>query len=173
VSSRWTITWRVSFAQKGSSRKRPILRQERWPQPNLTALFSGRGGPPCLRGLRSERKLGLRAVLTGLVLLTVTLTAILIHATWFYTACQNVPDVVGQLNHQIVGSVQDEVRGTLNDAWSVKETVRSIFVQETIKDRRGQTRIYLSRTVVVASDALMDRARVSRRSLLWRAESCR
>jgi adenylate cyclase len=133
VSSRWTITWRVSFAQKGSSRKRPILRQERWPQPNLTALFSGRGGPPCLRGLRSERKLGLRAVLTGLVLLTVTLTAVLIHATWFYTARQNVADVVGQLNRQIVGSVQHEVRGTLNDAWSVQEAVRSIFVQEAIK----------------------------------------
>jgi adenylate cyclase len=83
--------------------------------------------------LRSERKFGLRAVLTGLVLLTATLTAIFFHATWFYTARQNVADVVGQLNRQIVGSVQHEVRGTLNDAWSVQEAVRSIFVQEAIK----------------------------------------
>jgi adenylate cyclase len=129
VSSRWTITWRVSFAQKGSSRKRPILRQELWPQPNLTALFSASVSPR----LRSERKFGLRVVLTGLVLLTVALAAILMHATWFYTARQNVADVVGQLNRQIVGSVQHEVRGTLNDAWSVQEAVRSIFVQEAIK----------------------------------------
>jgi adenylate cyclase len=72
-------------------------------------------------------------VLTGLVLLTVTLTAILIHLTWFYAARRNVADVVRQLNRQIVGSVQHEVRGTLNDAWSVQEAVRSIFFQEAVK----------------------------------------
>src|SRR5260370_30986694 len=78
-------------------------------------------------------KLGLRAALTGLVLLAVAVTAILIHLTWFYAARRNVADVVGQLNRQIVGSVQHEVRGTLNDAWSVQEAVRSIFCQEAIK----------------------------------------
>jgi adenylate cyclase len=82
---------------------------------------------------RAARKLGLRAALTGLVLLTVAVTAILIHLTWFYNARRNVADVVGQLNRQIVGSVQHEVRGTLNDAWSVQEAVQSIFFQEAIK----------------------------------------
>jgi adenylate cyclase len=82
---------------------------------------------------RPARKLGLRAALTGLVLLTVMVTAILIHLTWFYNARRNVADVVGQLNRQIVGSVQHEVRGTLNDAWSVQEAVQSIFFQEAIK----------------------------------------
>jgi hypothetical protein len=85
-------------------------------------------------------------VLTGLVLLTVTLTAILIHLTWFYAARRNVADVVGQLNRQIVGSVQHEVRGTLNEAWSVQEAVRSIFFQEAIEvgDPLG-TVLHLSR----------------------------
>jgi adenylate cyclase len=87
-------------------------------------------GPP---EARAARKLGLRAALTGLVLLTVIVTAILIHLTWFYAARRNVADVVGQLNRQIVGSVQHEVRGTLNDAWSVQEAVQSIFFQEAIK----------------------------------------
>jgi adenylate cyclase len=82
---------------------------------------------------RPPRKLGLRTALTGLVLLTVAVTAILIHLTWFYNARRNVADVVGQLNRQIVGSVQHEVRGTLNDAWSVQEAVQSIFFQEAIK----------------------------------------
>jgi adenylate cyclase len=81
----------------------------------------------------ARRKLGLRAALTGLVLLTVSATAILIHLTWFYAARRNVADVVGQLNRQIVGSVQHEVRATLNNAWSVQEAVRSIFFQEAIK----------------------------------------
>ena len=71
--------------------------------------------------------------LTGLVLLTVMVTAVLIHLTWLYAARRNVADVVGQLNRQIVGSVQHEVRGTLNDAWSVQEAVQSIFFQEAIK----------------------------------------
>ena len=82
---------------------------------------------------RPQHKLGLRTALTGLVLLTVAVTAILIHLTWFYAARRNVADVVGQLNRQIVGSVQHEVRATLNDAWSVQEAMRSIFFQEAIK----------------------------------------
>ena len=52
---------------------------------------------------RAQHKLGLRTALTGLVLLTVAVTAILIHLTWFYAARRNVADVVGQLNRQIVG----------------------------------------------------------------------
>ena len=55
---------------------------------------------------RAQHKLGLRTALTGLVLLTVAVTAILIHLTWFYAARRNVADVVGQLNRQIVGSVR-------------------------------------------------------------------
>jgi adenylate cyclase len=83
--------------------------------------------------LGARRKLGLRTALIGLVLLTVAVTAILIHLTWFYASRRNVADVVGQLNRQIVDSVQHEVRGTLNDAWAVQEAVRSIFFQEAIK----------------------------------------
>jgi adenylate cyclase len=71
--------------------------------------------------------------LTGLVLLTVMVTAVLIHLTWSYAARRNVTDVVSQLNRQIVGSVQHEVRDTLNDAWSVQEAVRSIFFHGAIK----------------------------------------
>jgi len=99
-------------------------------------IFGARCGRAWSRGLqkaRSARKLGLRTALTGLVLLTVAVTAILIHLTWFYAARRNVADVVGQLNRQIVGSVQHEVRGTLNDAWSVQEAVQSIFFQEAIE----------------------------------------
>ena len=99
-------------------------------------IFGARCGRAWSRGLqkaRPARKLGLRTALTGLVLLTVAVTAILIHLTWFYAARRNVADVVGQLNRQIVGSVQHEVRGTLNDAWSVQEAVQSIFFQEAIE----------------------------------------
>ena len=78
-------------------------------------------------------KIGLRSALAGLVLLTVGITALVIHLTWSYAARRNVAEVVEQLNRQIVGSVQHEIRATLNDAWSVQEAVRSIFFQEAIK----------------------------------------
>src|SRR5216683_176333 len=92
------------------------------------------------------RKLGLRLALTGLILATVTVTALLIHLSWSYTARQNVSDVVRELNRQIVDSVHHEVRGVLNDAWSMQEAVRSIFFQGTIKtsDEAKREFVFLS-----------------------------
>jgi hypothetical protein len=76
-----------------------------------------RGRPPPRReAAKAPRKIGLRTAVTGLVLLAVTITALLIHLSWSYAARRNVSDVAGQLNRQIVGSVQHEMRGILKDA---------------------------------------------------------
>lgn len=88
---------------------------------------------PATGRARAFRKVGLRAVLGVLVLLTVAVTAIVIHLTWAYAARRNVSEVVGQLNRQIVGSVQHEIRANLDDAWSVQQAVNSIFFQQAIK----------------------------------------
>ena len=82
---------------------------------------------------RQGYKLGLRGALTALVLSTVVMTALLIHLFWSFAARHNVGDVVGQLNRQIVESIQDELQGVLDDASSMEEAVRSIFFQGTIK----------------------------------------
>ncbi len=95
---------------------------------DVTQLGTATGGRE-----KPSRKLGLRVALTGLVLATVTVTALLIHVSWSYTARQNVTDVVGQLNRQIVDSIHHELRGVLDDAWSMQEAVRSIFFQGTIR----------------------------------------
>ena len=58
-----------------------------------------------------QTKPGLKLVLTGLILLTVLLTALLVHALWSYTARQNVEDVVDQLNQEIVTTVKNELAG--------------------------------------------------------------
>jgi adenylate cyclase len=81
---------------------------------------------------RKRRKPGLRLVLMLVVVTTVTLTALLVHLSWSYTAQRNVADVAGQLNSQITGSIRHELRGVLDAAWSVQEAVRSIFFQGTI-----------------------------------------
>ena len=77
--------------------------------------------------------MGLRGALTALVLSTVVMTALLIHLFWSFAARHNVGDVVGQLNRQIVESIQDELQGVLDGASSMEEAVRSIFFQGTIK----------------------------------------
>jgi adenylate cyclase len=82
---------------------------------------------------RQGYKLGLRGALTALVLSTVVLTALLIHLFWSIAARRNVGDVVGQLNREIVESIQDELHGVLEAASSMEEAVRSIFFQGTIK----------------------------------------
>jgi adenylate cyclase len=83
--------------------------------------------------LPKRPKIGLRAALIGLVAFVVAATALCIHLVWLYAARQNVGDVVGQLNRQIVGTVAREVRATLNDAWSVQMAVLSIFSQEAVE----------------------------------------
>jgi adenylate cyclase len=89
--------------------------------------------PLTTRRAPAAGKIGLRAVLAALVLVTVAVTAIVIHLTWAYAARRNVAEVVGQLNRQILGSVQHEIHGTLDDAWSVQQAVNSIFFQQAIK----------------------------------------
>jgi adenylate cyclase len=105
-----------------------FLRQARsirlpWPRDN--AALRRPENPP--------RKLGLRGALTALVLGTVALTALLTHLFWSIAARHNVGDVVGQLNRQIIESVNHELHGVLENASSMEEAVRSIFFQGTIK----------------------------------------
>src|SRR6185369_13906102 len=76
--------------------------------PSATAVGGGR------------RRFGLRVALTGLVIVTVVVTALLIHLTWSYTAQRNVRDVARQLNNQIIESVRHELRQTLDNAWAVQ-----------------------------------------------------
>lgn len=103
---------------------------------------------------REGRKIGLRAALTGLVLLTVAVTALLIHLTWSYTARQNVSDVAGQLNRQIVASIQHELRATLNQVWSVQEAVRSIFFQDAIRPTDEAKREFIFLALLRSNPAL-------------------
>ena len=77
-------------------------------------------------------RLALRTALAGIVLLGVLSTALLIHLSWAHTARQNVADVAGQLNEQIVDSIRSEVTTVLANAQAVEESVRSIFFQQAI-----------------------------------------
>lgn len=79
-----------------------------------------------------SRRLGLKTVVTGLVLATVVLTALLVHLLWSISARENVADVARQLDHQIVASIQHELHGVLDQAVAVQRAVASMFSNGTI-----------------------------------------
>jgi len=83
--------------------------------------------PPAKR-----RRFGLKVVVTGLVLTTVVLTALLIHFLWAISARENVADVARQLDQQFVASIQHELHGVLDQAVAVQKAVASIFSNGTI-----------------------------------------
>src|SRR5215469_2490795 len=122
---------------------------------------------------RARPKLGLRTVLTGLVLLTVAVTAILIHLTWFYASRRNVADVVGQLNRQIVASVQHEVRAPERRLVGPGGGSIDLLSGGDKADRRGEARIHLSSAAAVSSNPFVDRARLSRRRVFRGAQGLR
>jgi adenylate cyclase len=84
------------------------------------------------RGAPPRRRLGVRLVLTALVVVVALLTAALVHSTWSVTANRNVRDVVGQLNRQIVSAIGEELTGVLANASAVQEALRTIFFQNVI-----------------------------------------
>jgi adenylate cyclase len=89
------------------------------------------------------RKLGLKLVLTGLVLATVLLTALSIHLLWSNAARRNVADVVAQVNQEIIERVKDEVHGVLDDAVAAQNAVGSVFANGTIRPDEESKRDFI------------------------------
>lgn len=77
-------------------------------------------------------RFGLKVAVSGVVLTTVVLTALLIHLVWSISARENVADVARQLDRQIVASIQHEMHGVLDQAVAVQKAVASIFSNGTI-----------------------------------------
>jgi adenylate cyclase len=89
------------------------------------------------------KKLGLKLVLTGLVLATVLLTAVSIHLLWSNAARRNVADVVAQLNQEIIERVKNEVRGVLDDAVAAQNAVGAVFANGTIRPDEESKRDFI------------------------------
>ncbi len=99
-------------------------------------------------------RLALRTALAGIVLLGVLSTALLIHLSWAHTARQNVADVAGQLNEQIVDSIRGEVSTALTNAQAAEESVRSIFFQEAITPDDEGKREFIFYSLLTAQPVL-------------------
>jgi len=99
-------------------------------------------------------RLTLRVALAGIVLLGVLTTALLIHLSWAHTARQNVSDVAGQLNGQIVDSIRGKLNDVLSNAQAAEESIRSIFAQGAITPEDEGKREFVFLSVLRSQPAL-------------------
>ena len=99
-------------------------------------------------------RLTLRVALAGIVLLGVLTTALLIHLSWAHTARQNVSDVAGQLNGQIVDSIRGKLNDVLSNAQAAEESIRSIFFQEAITPEDESKREFVFLSILQSQPAL-------------------
>jgi adenylate cyclase len=94
----------------------------------------------------SGRRIRLRTVLTGLAVAAVLLTAAIVHLSWSRTARDNIAEIAGDLNRQIVRSIQHELDTLFDNAGGVQEALRSILFQGAIaaQDEAKREFVFLS-----------------------------
>src|SRR6185295_14653642 len=91
-------------------------------------------------------RLRLGIALTALMLLAVLSTALIVHASWSWTAGRNIETVVGSLNRQTADAVSRELHATFRSTEGAAEIVRSILFQGAIKadDEAKREFVFLS-----------------------------
>jgi adenylate cyclase len=102
----------------------------------------------------ARRRVGLRLVLTGLVVAAVLLTAVIVHWSWSRTARDNIVDIAGQLNREIVASVEHELDTLFTNATGVEEALRSILFQGAIAAQDEAKREYVFLSLLRSQPAL-------------------
>ncbi len=91
-------------------------------------------------------RLPLGLALTGLMLIAVLSTAVIVHASWNWAAGRNVETIVASLSGQSAETVRRELDGRFRAAKGVIEVVRSILFQGTVRpsDEAKREFIFLS-----------------------------
>jgi class 3 adenylate cyclase len=91
-------------------------------------------------------KVRIGTALTGLVLIAVLATALIVHVSWMRTASRNVETIVGSINVQTAGAVKKELETTFRASEGAVEIIRSILFQGAIsaEDEAKREFVFLS-----------------------------
>lgn len=106
--------------------------------------------PASLPAARTDRRPRFRVrigtALTGLVLIAVLATALIVHVSWMRTANRNVETIVGSINVQTAAAVKKELEATFRASEGAVEVIRSILFQGAIKadDEAKREFVFLS-----------------------------
>lgn len=84
--------------------------------------------------------------LTGLVLIAVLASALIVHVSWMRTASRNIETVVASINVETAAAVRKELEGTFRASEGAVEIIRSILFQGAIKadDEAKREFVFLS-----------------------------
>src|SRR5262245_25762877 len=118
-------------------------------------IVASASSPAMMPEAKRTFRLRLGIALTALMLLAVLLTALIVHASWSWTASRNIETVVASLNRQTADAVGRELQATFHGAEGAAEIVRSILFQGAIKadDEAKREFVFLSvlRSIPAAS----------------------
>jgi len=79
------------------------------------------------------RGLSLKTKLTGVMLLTISAIAAIVHFPWAITSRQNVNDMVSQLNEELIRGTQNEVSNLFGDILASQQLIKSSLDNKIIE----------------------------------------
>ncbi|WP_368904950.1 adenylate/guanylate cyclase domain-containing protein [Taklimakanibacter lacteus] len=95
---------------------------------------------------RPRLRVRIGLALTGLVLVAVLASALIVHVSWMRTSSRNIEMVVGSINVETAAAVKKELEGTFRASEGAVEIIRSILFQGAIKteDEAKREFVFLS-----------------------------
>jgi adenylate cyclase len=88
-------------------------------------------------------QIGIRLTVTGLVLVSIIVSAIGVHVLWWRTAEANSHALADTINRQIVSTVQMELATVTAEARAAHTAIRTLFVQHVLETREADKREFV------------------------------
>jgi adenylate cyclase len=99
-------------------------------------------------------RIGIRLVVTGLVLASIIISAIGVHLLWWRTAEKNSHALAATINEQIVSAVEKELDTITTQARAAHTAIRTLFVQNVLETREADKREFVFLSQLQAQPAI-------------------
>ncbi|HEY9887400.1 MAG TPA: HAMP domain-containing protein [Candidatus Obscuribacterales bacterium] len=95
---------------------------------------------------QDHRGLSLKTKITGVMLVTVSAIAAIVHFPWAYTSRQNVNEMVGQINSELMRGTENEVGNLFEDILASQQLIKSSLDDGLVElnEPTSQGRFYLN-----------------------------
>jgi adenylate cyclase len=88
-------------------------------------------------------RIGIRLAISGLVLVSIIVTAAGVHVLWWRTAEANSHTLAATINEQIVSAVEKELDAITTQARAAHTAIRTLFVQNVLETREADKREFV------------------------------
>jgi adenylate cyclase len=88
-------------------------------------------------------RIGIRLAISGLVLASIMVSAIVVHVLWWRTAEANSHALAATINAQIVSAVEKELTTITTEARAAHTAIRTLFLQNVLETREADKREFV------------------------------